>query len=277
MQSWKEYGTLLSNIKCDTGPTHPLGRHFSYPRLFADFDLRRFAQSLSSSSVGRCAVSHFLHETESDLFIVAAAVAEPQIVLYVLGQSNVRRSLVGASAHAQELGNGKRIGHAEKSCRARLFLCKRPRPKSSNGEGEGCGKCQGAIQSTAQDVRIEEAFPNRGLPRRGGASHGRTNERRHWVRSLHTSLLFVRAMFSRFDDSSQCKNMTKYSSDEVRYISFYKCYSRQNSATIIFASYNSVKLMRQNQVIQFRGRVNKWRDRGGGRRAPIISDVSDVV
>ena len=157
------------------------------------------------------------------------------------------------------------------------FLCKRPRPKSSNGEGEGCGKCQGAIQSTAQDVRIEEAFPNRGLPRRGGASHGRTNERRHWVRSLHTSLLFVRAMFSRFDDSSQCKNMTKYSSDEVRYISFYKCYSRQNSATIIFASYNSVKLMRQNQVIQFRGRVNKWRDRGGGRRRSSVMSVMSCM
>ena len=107
---------MLSNIRCDTGPTHPLGRHFSYPRLFADFALRRFAQSLSSSSVGRCAVSHFLHETKSDLFIVAAAaVAEPQIVLYVLGQSNVRLSAPPrtpkSSATANELDTQKsRVG-----------------------------------------------------------------------------------------------------------------------------------------------------------------------
>ena len=159
MQSWKEYGTLLSNIKCDTGPTHPLGRHFSYPRLFADFDLRRFAQSLSSSSVGRCAVSHFLHETKSDLFIVAAAVAEPQIVLYVLGQSNVRRSLVGASAHAQELGNGKRIGHAEKSCRARLFYAKGQDPRAQMAKGKGVANVKERFQVQPKMYASRRHFP----------------------------------------------------------------------------------------------------------------------
>ena len=66
---------------------------------------------------------------------------------------------------------------------------------------------------------------------------------------------------------------------KVRFVPFNQCYCASE-----FCHYdcfhNCVKLRRQNQVIQFRGRVNKWRDRGREDkrgRAPIISDVSDVV
>ena len=147
----------MSNIKCDTGPTHPLGRHFSYPRLFADFDLRRFAQSLSSSSVGRCAVSHFLHETESDLFIVAAAVAEPQIVLYVLGQSNVRLSAPPrtpkSSATANELDTQKsRVGRD-------FFYAKGQDPRAQMAKGKGVANVKERFKVQPKMYASRRHFP----------------------------------------------------------------------------------------------------------------------